>query len=169
MTAIVPPFQTKRFEVLTPGELFIPFDNQAACFAIKTKVEPGGGGTWVPIGPNFPPDCREAVLYSWRPGTVVSVGNDYSVVLSADPSMWFLSTGNRREAVCLALSGDRIFVCANCGDRPASYAACFIELNTGEVRTSVPDAAYTKAWEIVVNDGKIPHRILRYPLEQGAL
>jgi hypothetical protein len=166
---IIPPLRTERFEQLQPGELFMMFENSVPCYGIKTEQPANGDRSgMVVLGPRFPYEADEAFLIGWQAGTVISAGKDYTAILPTDPAAWILS-GNARKPVCLALSDNRVFVCANGGHSPQHCVARYVELNTGKVESRLPShAAYTNSWQIAFIDKQSrQHTFLEYPLREA--
>ena len=68
------------------------------------------------LGPSFlPPVVTEASLLSWDPATVLSLGKNYSILLSTGSRGVDVVGGQTRTPVHLAIAGESIFICANGG------------------------------------------------------
>ena len=153
-----PKIKVARFDKLAPGELFVLFESGKPCFAIKTEaLEETSESEMVLLGPTFPEGITEATVTKWQAATVVSYGTDFTVFLPQTPSAWF-KTGETRTSVCLAISGDDVFVCANGANYPPMYLQCFINLKTGALieRNLSQISAFTKTWEIAVTNPNLP-------------
>jgi hypothetical protein len=163
---IVPPARVDRFEQLEPGELFVHIHGGGSCYAIKTSAPSSGDrSNMVLLGPTFPYGADESLLIPWQSSTVVTFGHDYSIVLPVNPTAWFLN-GDRRKPVCLAVSGEEIYVCTNGGPAVDRFLQCFVNLKTGEIiENQLPSiTAYTNAWEIVFSCAHLPPlTLLKYP------
>jgi hypothetical protein len=166
---VIPPARVTRFEQLEPGDLFLYLQGREHFYALKTeKPKNGDQSQMVLLGPNFFGEVAESFLVAWQPATVVSFGKSCSILLSNDPASW-ASAGSTRSRVCLAIAGDRAYICTNGGLSSQHYFPCFVDVKTGAiVEKQLPElAAFTNAWEIVVlGANHPPRRILKYPLEQ---
>lgn len=166
---ILPTVQAARFEQLEAGDLFIYFDKKSAFFALKTQqlLSEGRSGM-VLLGPKFPEGIMESLLLTWQAATVLSLGKNFSVLPSLDPTAWS-TTEPTREPVWLAVADEKIYVCTNGGPLASRFFPCFVELGTGAViEGQLPGiVAFTKAWEIVVLSTTHPPRsVLKYSLPQ---
>jgi hypothetical protein len=167
---VFPDVTISRFEQLEPGDLFIYLDDRAACFALKTeKPANGDRNEMVLLGPEFPNDISEPTILPWKPATVVSLGKHYTIRLPTDPASWLLQ-GDRHKAVCLAVCGKDIYVCANGGTSQGHYFACYVELRTGKIVGASLNGitAFTNTWEILLGGSEKAQRsILKYPHAEG--
>jgi hypothetical protein len=135
-----------------------------SCFAIKTAKDEDDEKNILILGPDFPYETSESHLLHWQAATVVSFGKHYSLVLPTTPSLWHTKI-DQRKPVCLAVSHTEVYVCANGGPSPQHYLPCLLEFKTGKIlaNRTLPIAAYTADWEIVVpGPGVQPRSILKY-------
>jgi hypothetical protein len=162
---IVPPVRVTRFEQLEPGELFIYIDRNHTFYALRTlPPATGDKSTMVVLGPSFPE--QESFLLPWQPVTVLSLGKDFAIVPSLDPSSWSMD-GPSRDPVCLAIADGAAYICTNGGLPSQRYFACFVDVKTGAiVEGRLPGyAVFTGSWEIAMLSATHPPRaILKYPL-----
>jgi hypothetical protein len=162
---IFPPVRVTEFDHLEPGELFIYAYDDGACFGLKTeKSASSDRNSIVVLGPHFPDAPNESFILNWQPGTVVSYGRNYSILLPCDPASWFLR-GSLRNPVCIAVQEQSVFVCTNGGIYPQRFLQCFVEFSTGKVieRILSNHTAYTNNWEIVIPNADFSARsLLKY-------
>ena len=121
------------------------------------------------LGPKFVHDLAESFLVPWEPATVVSVGKQFTILLSNDPDSWS-PTGPNRKPVCVAVAGDTTYICTNGAESAHRYLPCFVDVKTGAVieRRLPGISAYTNSWEIVViGSGNLCHTVIKYPLESA--
>jgi hypothetical protein len=105
---MVPAISVTRFEQLEPGDLFIFLDREPTSFALKTQAARSGDrSSMVLLGPSFFQDVEESYIVSWQPATVLSLGKDFSILPSLNPTSWSLN-GSTRQPVCLAIADDRV-------------------------------------------------------------
>lgn len=163
---VIPPIKAARFEQLEPGDLFIYSSPRGSCFALKTEKPANHDNCLMAmLGPSFPYEINEAFLLPWEATTVISFGKNYSLILPSDPQAWFVS-GNTRNPVCLAVSGEEVYLCMNAGHSPQRYLGWFVELKSGRlIEGKLPGImAYTGTWEMALLNAKLPPRtILKYP------
>ncbi len=169
---IIPPLQVTRFEQLKPGDLFIHLDGKLTFYALRTHPTANGDrSTMVLLGPSFIQGYNESCILPWQPATVVSLGKNFSILPSLNPSSWLLA-GSTRSPVCLAITDQSVYICTNGGHSSRDYFPCFVDVKTGEIFERRPPgsvAVFTGAWEIVALDSRDPPRsILNYPLSQSA-
>lgn len=163
---VIPPVVATRFEQLEPGDLFLYLNEQTAFYGLKTK-QPASGDpcSMVTLGPPFYQQVKESFLLPWQPATVLSFGKTCTIQLGTNPAAWF-TTGTTRSPVCLAVAGQKLYVCCNGGPGPNRYLPCFVDVSTGEIveRRLQGIVAYTNTWEIAVLGNNHPPRIvLKYP------
>jgi hypothetical protein len=167
---IIPPARVTRFEQLEPGELFLYLEGRQRFYALKTeRPKSGDQSQMVLLGPTFFGEIAESFLVAWQPATVVSFGKNCSILLSNGPESW-VSTGSTRRPVCLAIAGEKTYICTNGGSSPHDYFPSYVDVKTGGIiEARLPDsAAFTNTWEIAVLGNNHPTRtILRYPLESA--
>jgi hypothetical protein len=163
---VVPSVKVTRFEQLEPGELFLHLDGRHSFYALKTAPPVNGDRSeMVMLGPSFFEDASESLLLPWGATTVLSLGKKFSILLPTGGGT-LSTTGPSRTPVCLAIVGERAFICTNGSRTPQRYLPCFVELATGSVlERHLPGlAAYTPEWEIAVLGANHPPRtILKYP------
>ena len=119
------------------------------------------------LGPTFLEGYEESCLLQWQPATVLSLGKSCSILLSSDPKSWS-TIGPSRTPVCLAVAGDKTYICANGGANPGRYFRCFVDTSSGQiVEGRLPGiVAYTNSWELaVLGASHQPRTILKYPLK----
>jgi hypothetical protein len=167
---IIPSAKVTRFEQLEPGELFLYIDGRYTFYALKTQQRSSGNQSMmVMLGPSFIEDSKEAFLLPWQGATVLSLGRNFSIILPTEAAAWSWK-GPSRVAVCLAISEDAAFICANGGFSPQQYFPCFVDVKTGAViEGRIPASAlFTNTWEIaVLGPNHPPLSVLKYPLPEG--
>lgn len=129
-------------------------------------MRPGDQGMMVTLGPSFTEGGAESRLVRWEAVTVLSLGKEFSILLSADPAAWS-TRGPGRSPVCLAIADDRAFICTNASPSPNQYFPYFVDVETGALFERAPPGivAFTNAWEIAFLGAERPPRtILKYPL-----
>lgn len=165
---IIPPAKVAKIEELEPGDLFLYIYRTQKFYAIKTKKpQDRDRGEMVILGPTFDQQIHESFLTPWQPITALSFGKSYSILLPTDPACW-LPTGPSRTPVCLAIVGEKAYICTNGRVPFHDYFPCFVDLKTGEiVEGSLPSPAmFTSSWEIALLTPNHPSRsILRYPVQ----
>jgi hypothetical protein len=100
------------------------------------------------------------------PGDGLSLGKEFSILLSTAPDAWS-PTGPDRKPVCLAVSDESAYICTNGGLSPQRYFPCFVEVKTGAIVERRPPGltVFTNTWEIAILRADHPPRsILKYPL-----
>ncbi len=165
---IIPAVHVERFEQLKPGDLFIHLDGKRTFYALKTQpAAKGDRSSMVLMGPSFTQDDDESCILSWQPTTVVSLGNNFSILPSLNPASWALA-GSTRSPVCLAITDKSAYICTNGGPSRHDYFPCFVDVKSGEIFEGRPPsqvAMFTNTWEVAVLDSKRPPlSILKYPL-----
>lgn len=164
---IIPSVRIARFEQLQPGDLFVLLGHQQPCLALKTaKAKDGDREEMVLLGPAFPHDIKEATIVPWEATTTVSYGQDYSLLLPTDPSAWF-QDGDTRTPICLAVTDEDVFVCANGGNHSQRFFQCYVNLRTGEISENKISniKALTRTWELVIAEPRHePRSLLKSPL-----
>ena len=162
---IIPPFRMVRFEQLKPGDLFLFMDGRHQFYALRVS---DARATMVILGPSFLEDARESFLLPWDAGMVLSLSEDFSILLPTEATAWSWS-GSRRTPVWLGVAGDDVFICTNGGMSPQQYFPCFVNVKTGAVvdRSLPATSVYTNHWEIAVLGANHPPRtILKFPLPE---
>lgn len=159
---IFPPVNVARFDKLAPGDLFICPHESGSFFALKTE-EPtkSDSDCAVVLGPHFPYGPKESALMNLQHKTVISFGDNYSILLPTEPDLWLFS-GNMRKPVCVAVCEQNVYVCTNGSASPEHFFQCFVEFSTGKLvegRLSGP-VAYTNNWEIVIPHQRLLQRTL---------
>lgn len=162
---VSPTVSVARFEQLQPADLFVLLGHSGPCYALKT-AQPANGdrSEMVLLGPTFPHAIEESVVVPWDAATVVSYGQNYTLLLPTEPSAWF-EEGNTRTPACLTISGSDVFICTNGAGRIGHFFQCFVNLRTGEiVENRLPGVcAFTRSWGIVAEGaGREPCSMLRY-------
>lgn len=162
---VAPEVSVMRSEQLQPADLFILLGQSSPCYALKTaKSANSQRSEMVLLGPTFPHNIKESVIVPWDAATVVSYGQNYSVLLPTEPSAWF-EDGDTRAPACLAISGDDVFICTNGAESAVRFFQCFVNLRTGEIlENRLPGVrAFTRSWEIVADGaGRELCSLLRY-------
>jgi hypothetical protein len=166
---VIPAVRAVRYEHLEPSELFLFIERAQSTYALKVRRQGDGDrNRMVVLGPSFL-DAGGPFLLGWQDTTVLSVGKNCSILVSAGVTAWTPRPLNRSQ-VWLAISEEKTFICANGGPSPQHYVACFVDVATGEVmeggiRGSV---LFTNTWEIAALGANHPPRtILKYPLPEG--
>jgi hypothetical protein len=161
---IVPALNVQRFEQLDPGDLFILISGSERFYALKTMPPTDGEKVqMVVLGPRFIAGENESFLLNWQASTVLSYGKQFSVVPSSQPEHW-LEDGNRRTPVCLAISADQAYICANAGHSRSEYAPRYVNISTGAVEHRLSYAVFTAHWRIeVVFPDCQPVVLIQYP------
>lgn len=167
----IPPTLAIRFEQLEPGDVFLFLEGQQNVYALKTaKTADRDQNEMVLLGPTFLQESAESYLLPWQPATVLSFGKACSILLPTDPAAWS-TVGPSPIPVCLAVSGDKTYLCTNGAESPRRYFPCFVDTSTGEVieRRLPGTAVYTNTWELAILGANHPPRtILKYPLDLRA-
>jgi hypothetical protein len=162
---IIPPFRMVRFEQLKRGDLFLFMDGRHQFYALKVS---DARATMVMLGLSFLEDARESFLLPWDAGMVLSLSEDFSILLPTEATAWSWS-GSRRTPVWLGLAGDDVFICTNGGMSPQQYFPCFVNVKTGAVvdRPLPATSVYTNHCEIaVLGANHLPRTILKFPLPE---
>ena len=166
---VFPKVRGERFHQLKLGELFIYAANAGERFyAMKVQaLESGDDAMMIPLGPQLPTPLDGCYLLQWQVTTVLSLGTDFQVVLPSEPSAWSVNSPSR-DPICLAVSGDQLYVCANSSNHPSMFAPVYVNMKTGELSKKLPGSAvYTNSWAIDIGDGKGRlQRLIQYPLKQ---
>jgi len=147
------------------GDLFMFPEDGVNCFALRTEPFEGGKAETLMLGPEFPHQSIESYLLNWEPTAAITFGKNYSLILPTAAAAW-KGDLDKRKAVCLALSGDEIFVCTNGGPSPGRYDRYYVNMATGTIQRHLPKrpALFTLEWEIVVPiDGNQTRSLLKYP------
>jgi hypothetical protein len=150
---IEPNVKMSRFAKLQPGDLFICFDYDAACLAMK-GVDPkmDGDAIILLLGPQLPTEMGEGPrVIGERRSSIVALGNDFVLRLPCGPEGW-TNQPPPSDATCVLLLDDKVHIRANFGSRPGEVRMCWVEASTGVLRYDLPrgDAAYAVDWEIVI-------------------
>ena len=167
---IFPAVRSERFNQLKVGELFIHadgHDERERFYALKVQaLEKGDDDMMIPLGPKLPAPLKECFLLQWQASTVLSLGTDFQVVLPSEPSTW-TTNGPNRDPICLAVSNDQVYACANSANNPSMFAPVYANMETGELCKRLPGTAiFTNGWAIQVGDAKGLSKILvQYPLK----
>ncbi len=156
-----------RFAKHQSGDLFICFDYEAACLAMKgVDPEMDGDALALLLGPQLPPEMGSGPRITGEPASsVLALGNNFVLRLPDEPGGWIRQTPPS-EATCVLLLNDQAYIRANFGRRPGEVAMCWVEAATGVLRYRLPrgDAAYAVDWEIVMESPLISeHLIFRAP------
>jgi hypothetical protein len=168
---VFPKLRVERFHQLKLGELFIFADAADAgerFYAMKVQaLESGDDAMMIPLGPQLPAPLDGCYLLQWQAATVLSLGPDFQVVLPSEPSAWSVN-GLSRDPICLAMSGDQPYVCANSSNHPSMFAPVYVNMKTGEIcKRLAGSAVYTNSWAIDIGDGKGRlQRLIQYPIKQ---
>lgn len=164
---MIPFAESKRFEQLEPGDLFLFFSHEHKFVALKTQRPPTGDRSeMVILGPVFPDDVQESYLLPWEAQTTLSFGKSFSILIPTDLDSWSLR-GPSRDPVCLAVADGRSYICTNGSSFRSEYLPCFVDLETGVViEWRLPGhPVFTNQWEIVTSATyQPPKSILRFPL-----
>ena len=148
-----PKFDVTRFEQLKSGDLFFIELGGVRVVALKAiDTQNDGDKLMVLLGPNFPTNESPGALAPRVAATVVSIGSNYSVSLSTDPSTWTVAPP-AHDVVALYLQDHQLYVRANFG-RPHDFQPCHVRMSDGEVvyGSARGIGAYVSQWEIAVAD-----------------
>lgn len=162
---IEPNVKMSRFAKLRPGDLFICFDYDASCLAMKgVDPEMDGDAIMLLLGPQLPAEMGKGPrVIRERSKSIVALGNDFVLRLPGDPKGW-TNQPPPSDAACVLLLDDKAYIRANFGSRPGEVKMCWMEASTGVLRYDLPrgDAAYAVQFEIVIEGPvTLEHRVFR--------
>jgi hypothetical protein len=165
---IFPKMRVTRFEQLNPGDLFLCLGRDENFYALKTAKQANRDESeMVLLGPTFVHGLAESFILPWDTVTVLSLGTEFTIQLSSDPSVWS-PTGPSRKPVCLAITDEATYICTNGAEGPHRHLPCYVDMKTGAIlERRVPGIpAYTNTWQITVfGPGDLSRTIIKYPLD----
>lgn len=160
---IEPHVKMSRFAKLQSGDLFICFDFETACLAMKgVDPEMDGDAIILLFGPQLPTEMGKGPrVIGGRSSSVVALGNDFVLRLPGGPEGW-TNQPPPSDTACVLLLDDKVHIRANFGSRPGEVKMCWVEASTGVLRYNQPhrDAAYAVDWEIVIENPPILERVV---------
>jgi hypothetical protein len=128
---IEPNLQLRRFEQLSPGDLFIYFHDNGSCVALKAEDPTQNGEKLVALfGPIFPSFLNGPCLIQDAQANVISFGRDFILRLPSYAEGWSASEPTE-NVPCILKTKERFFLRANFSPRIAEFAPCYIDMSTG--------------------------------------